>query len=67
VHPPGYKRDAVVTALARAHGYDLIQRETDTGNLVWTWRSVEQRPQPTFLTRVQAVAYMDEHLARDAA
>jgi hypothetical protein len=56
-----------VTALARGQGYDLIQRETDTGNLVWTWRSAEQRPQPSFLTRPQAISYMDEHLARVAA
>ena len=64
---PASSRDAVVTALARAHGYELIQRETDTGNLVWTWRGVEPRPQPSFLTRVQAVAYMDAQLARAAA
>ena len=59
-------RDAVV-AVARAQGYDLVQRETDTGNLVWTWRSADGRPQPLFLTRVQAIAFMREHLARIAA
>ena len=59
-------RDAVV-AVARARGYDLIQRETDTGNLVWTWRSADGHPQPSFLTRVQAIAYMGEHLSRVAA
>jgi hypothetical protein len=67
MHPPACRDDAIVTSLARAHGYDLIQRETDTGNLVWTWRGVEQRPHPSFLTRGQAVSYMDEHLARAAA
>jgi hypothetical protein len=59
-------RDTVV-AVARAQGYDLVQRETDTGNLVWTWRSPDGRPQPSFLTRVQAIAFMGEHLGRVSA
>jgi hypothetical protein len=56
-------RDAEVTALARSRGYDLVQRETDTGNLVWTWRGPGTAPEPSFLRRSQAVAYMYERLS----
>jgi hypothetical protein len=66
MEPVPRSRDAVV-AVARAQGYDLVQRETDTGNLVWTWRSGDGGPQPSFLTRVQAIAFMRERLARVAA
>jgi len=60
-------READVIARARAHGIDLIQRETDTGNLIWSWRTLDLAPQPSFLSRAQAVAYMASVLDRMAA
>ena len=54
-------RDAAVL------GFTLVQREFDTGSFVWVWLSDDNAPEPRFLTRRQAVAYMDEKLQRRMA
>jgi hypothetical protein len=51
-----------VTEAARAHGYDLLQRELDTGQVAWTWFSTRDEPQPRFLTRREAIAFMSGRL-----
>lgn len=52
---------------AAALGFTLVQREFDTGSFVWVWLSDDNAPEPRFLTRRQAVAYMDEKLQRRMA
>jgi hypothetical protein len=47
---------------AEALGFTLVQRELDTGQLAWVWRPDDDGPRPAFLTRRQAIAYMDERL-----
>jgi len=49
---------------ATRFGFSLVQSESDTGQLVWTWR----RPRgaaPSFLTRRDAVRWMRDSIARD--
>ena len=46
----------------RVEGFILLQRELDTGQLAWTWLSPHDEPQPQFLTRREAIAYMSEKL-----
>ena len=52
---------------ARARGYDLVQRETDTGQIVWTWPLGGDARQPQFLSRRQAFVYMEDRLRSIAA
>jgi hypothetical protein len=61
------RREGDVITRARAQGFDLVQRETDTGNLVWSWRMSDVRPQPSFLSRRMAIDYMAAVLDRIAA
>jgi hypothetical protein len=56
-------RAGVVAADARAHGFDLVQRETARGELVWTWRCADPGPQPSFAHRRDAIGFMAQHLA----
>ena len=53
-----------VVARAADQGFRLIQRETDTGQLVWEWRRGSE-PRPQFVTRRVALHWMDEFLAKD--
>jgi hypothetical protein len=43
-------------------GFSLVQRETDTGQLVWEWRHGD-RPRPQFLHRNVAIDWMHDYLA----
>lgn len=47
---------------AAAMGFTLMQRELDTGHLAWVWLPDDRGSQPSFSTRRQAIAYMDEKL-----
>ena len=51
-----------VMKAADLEGFILLQRELDTGQLAWTWLSPHDEPQPQFLTRREAIAYMSERL-----
>jgi len=42
-------------------GFSLVQRETDTGQLVWEWRRGD-RPRPQFVNRLIAIEWMDVFL-----
>ena len=53
---------ADLLAHAARDGYTLIQRETDTGQLVWAWRRGDDPRYPCFLTRREAVAFMEDRL-----
>jgi hypothetical protein len=43
----------------------LTQRPLDNGQWAWVWVDDDERPQPWFLTRRQAIEYMSDKL--DAA
>ncbi len=51
---PSWEEDVI--ALARAQGLELLQRELDNGQLVWTWRRDDHCWD--FLARRQAIDYM---------
>ena len=54
-----------VIGLARGYGFQLLQRELDTGQLVWLWASEDRdRSVAQFLTRGQALAFMEAEIAR---
>jgi hypothetical protein len=55
-------RDAEILDWAAAHGLRLVQRELDTGQLAWVWIPAGDGPQPAFLTRRQAITYMQTFL-----
>jgi hypothetical protein len=50
-----------VVPRAEADGSRLVQRETDTGQLVWTWHRGPE-PGPSFLTRREAVFWMHDRM-----
>ena len=54
--------DADVMKAADLEGFLLMQRELDTGQLAWTWISPHDEPQPQFLKRREAIAFMSEKL-----
>jgi hypothetical protein len=54
--------EAAVLRAARTNGFGLFEFETDTGQLVWTWRR-RNEPGPQFLTRRAALTWMGERLA----
>jgi hypothetical protein len=58
--------DTVIATRGRVYGFTLLQRELDTGQLVWTWTNPNDATEPRFLTRRQALAYMDDWLRRRA-
>ena len=42
-------------------GWTLVQRETDLGQLVWSWTRADcEEPGPQFLTRREAMDFMRE-------
>jgi hypothetical protein len=47
---------------ASSRGFWLTQRTLDNGQRAWAWVDDEQRPQPWFLTRRQAIDYMSDKL-----
>ncbi len=51
---PSWEDDVI--AMARAQGLELVQRELENGQLVWTWRREDRCWD--FLARRQAIAYM---------
>ena len=58
------EQQAVITRAADA-GFQLVQCETPTGQVVWEWRrGVEPRPQ--FVTRRVATHWMHEFLGRNS-
>jgi hypothetical protein len=57
-------RDVEILDWAAVHGFRLVQRELDTGQLAWVWLAARDGPQPTFLTRRQAITYMHTFLER---
>ena len=54
--------EADVVRYAELAGFTLMQRELDTGQLAWAWIPPHDEPQPQFLTRREAVAFMSEKL-----
>jgi hypothetical protein len=51
---------------AAAQGFWLVQRTLDNEQSVWAWLLDEdETPQPSFLTRRQALDYMSERLSPD--
>jgi hypothetical protein len=54
-------------ARAASRDFSFVQRETDTGQLVWAWRKGEDTRYPRFLTRREAFAWMEDQLGRGAA
>jgi hypothetical protein len=61
--PPGPEWEEEVVSAARRGGQHLVQFETDTGQVVWSWSAREVRG-PQFLTRRVAVAWMADVLER---
>jgi hypothetical protein len=53
--------ESEVLPLTRGQGFDLIQREVDTGQIVWSWARGDM-PGPYFLTRREALFWMYDHL-----
>jgi len=53
-----------VVELAEDIGFQLLQRELDTGQVAWTWLPDDDGPQARFLTRGQAINYMGNRLQR---
>jgi hypothetical protein len=54
--------DTAGVSEADARGFTLMQRELDTGQLAWIWTAPGGAPQPRFLTRREAIAYMHDKL-----
>jgi hypothetical protein len=54
--------DSDVMKAADLNGFILMQRELDTGQRAWTWLSPRDEPQPQFLTRREAIAFMNDNL-----
>jgi hypothetical protein len=46
---------------ARQRGFELVERELDTGHSVWTW-DCGAAPTPHFLTRWEALGWMYDRL-----
>jgi hypothetical protein len=62
--PPDPEWEQEVVSAAQRAGSVLVQFETDTGQVVWSWsRPGEGGPQ--FLTRRVALAWMADVLERD--
>jgi hypothetical protein len=64
VPPPADHLEPEVVPQARERGFELSEREFDTGQLVWVWESADDAPAPYFLTRREALAWMADHLGR---
>jgi hypothetical protein len=58
------QEDQTVLARAADAGFQLVQCETDTGQLVWEWRRGNE-PRPQFVTRRVAIHWMAEFLTRE--
>jgi hypothetical protein len=61
---PEHEPDFVLFQAARA-GFQLVQYENDTGQLIWEWRHGDE-PRPQFVTRRVAIHWMTELLERTA-
>lgn len=57
-----FERDLI--AMAQEYGFRLRQREADTGQIIWAWGPSDYAPEPEFLTRSQAIAYMSARIDR---
>jgi hypothetical protein len=64
IPPPAEQLEADVLPLARHQGFDLIQREVERGQIVWSWKR-DDAPGPYFLTRREALFWMYDHLYRE--
>ena len=64
VPPPANHLEPEVVPHARERGFELSERELDTGQLVWVWVSADDAPAPYFLTRREALAWMADYLDR---
>ena len=51
-----------IVAQARTAGYDLMQRELPSGELVWTFLPGDDTRHPCFVTRREAVAFIADRL-----
>lgn len=59
VEQSGDELDRVTIGRAAQYDFRLFQRETDTGELVFEWRSIEYPlPSPPFVTRQLAIDWM---------
>jgi hypothetical protein len=56
--------DETVVFHAADLGFQLVQYETDNGQLAWEWRRGNE-PRPQFVTRRVAIHWMAEFLALD--
>jgi len=56
--------EAEVLPRAILHGFSLIQREIETGEVVWVWQR-RNASAPQFLTRRDAVWWMYDWLRRN--
>jgi hypothetical protein len=54
-----YEREDDIVQRGRAGIYDLVQRELATGELMWTFVSNDGARQPCFVTRREAVGYIE--------
>jgi hypothetical protein len=54
--------EADVLRAADVVGFTLRQRELDTGQVAWSWIASAGGPQPRFLTRREAIAFIGEKL-----
>src|ERR1700761_6804202 len=67
IPPPADHLEPDVVPRARQRGLVLVERELDTGQVVWAWQSAEDAPAPHFLTRREALAWMASYLDRTPA
>jgi hypothetical protein len=64
IPPPAERLENEVFTRARQEGFELIQRELDTGQIVWSW-TVGDAPGHDFLTRREALFWMYQQLSRE--
>ena len=64
IPPPADHLEPDVLPSARQRGFELVERELDTGQVVWAWQPADDAPAPLFLTRREALAWMADYLDR---
>ena len=62
IPPPAERLENEVLPRARQQGFELIEREVDTGQIVWSWQRGDE-PAPYFLTRREALFWMYDHFS----
>jgi hypothetical protein len=61
IPPPADHLEPEVLPRARQRGFELVERELDTGQAAWTW-DCGVAPAPHFLTRREALFWMYDRL-----